>query len=121
MVGGFLELPGVAAGQKAGSRRRALGVGGVSVGEKNSLGGDAVEGRRRNPARPVGAHVRVGGIVGDREEDVRTLRGRGRRAGGKGEEGADACTADHDAPQHTCFSTAECDVNDEKSFRRVSP
>ena len=75
VVGGFLELPRVAAGENGGAGRGALGVGGVGVFEKNAVAGHAVEMGSAHPLRAVGTGVDAP-VIGDGEEDVgRTRRG----------------------------------------------
>ena len=73
VIDGLLELPGIASGQDAGPARRALGVGGEAVGEENALVGDAIEGRRADPVAAIRAGMGPAPVVGDREQDVRTL------------------------------------------------
>ena len=88
VVGGFLELPGIAAGEDGGAGRGALGVGRVGVLKQNAVTGDAVEGGRLDPRRAISAGVRAP-VVGDDEEDVGWSRGRGGRGrrGSRGESG----------------------------------
>ena len=74
VVGRRFELPGIAAGQDAGARRRAFGVGRVGVGEQHPLMGHAVEPGRPHPRTAIRPHVRPGGIIGDAEQDVGTCR-----------------------------------------------
>ena len=76
VVGGFLELPRVAAGENGGARGGALGVGRVGVFKKNAVAGHAVEMGSAHPLRAVGTGVDAP-VIGDGEEDV----GRARRGG----------------------------------------
>ena len=84
------RAPGVAAGEDAVAGRRADRRRRVGVGEAQSLGCQAVEGRGRNPGvRVVAAGVALPQVVGQDQEDVRVL-GRGRPfLGGGGQEDQD--------------------------------
>ncbi len=77
MVARLFQLPSVAPGQDAGPRGRALGVGRIGPVKKHAFARHAVEARRIDPGRSVGAHVREGRVVGNGEEDIRALLGRG--------------------------------------------
>jgi addiction module RelB/DinJ family antitoxin len=68
-LAGFLELPGIAAGENRRARRGALGVGAVGMLEQDAIAGDTVEIWRANPLRAVGAGVDAP-IVGDGEKDL---------------------------------------------------
>lgn len=72
MVGRFFELPGIAARQNARTRGSALGIGSVRVLKEDPLFGQAIESGRTHPFAAVGAHMHVGRIVHDAEEDVGT-------------------------------------------------
>jgi len=75
VVAGGFELPGVSASEEAGAGWSAFGVGGVSVGEEEAFAGHAVESWGMDPWAAVGAHVRVRGVVGDADEEVRSIIG----------------------------------------------
>ena len=74
VVAGLLQLPGVAPGEDTCARRRALGVRRVRIVEEDALARDPVEARRLHPPTPVRAHVGIGCVVSDAEEDVGTRR-----------------------------------------------
>ena len=76
VVAGGLQLPGVASGQDAGTRRSALGIWCVGAGKQQSFAGHAIESGRANPRTTIGAHVRIRSVVGNGQQDVGPLGSR---------------------------------------------
>ncbi len=73
VIAGFLELPGIAAGEDAGSRWCALRVWRVGPCEQQALARHAVETGCADPVAAVRPEVQRG-IVGNTEQDVRSSR-----------------------------------------------
>jgi len=70
VIGRRFELPGVAPGQNAGPRRRALGVRRIRIGKEHPRASHAVERGRLHPGASVRAHMGPRGIVRNAEENV---------------------------------------------------
>jgi hypothetical protein len=69
----LLQLPGVSAGQNAGSRGRTFGVRSETVGEQDAFPRQAVEGRSFDPLGSVSPRVAFAPIVRNEEKNVRAF------------------------------------------------
>ena len=86
MVSGGPQLPRVAPGHDRRARRGALRGRCVGVGVEQAFARDAIEVRRLNPGATIRTGMTVAPVVHDEEEDIRTLRFRGRQSGTRGQE-----------------------------------
>ena len=73
MIRRFLQLPGIAPSENALTRRSAFSIWRISVLKKDALFRQAIESRRIRPFAPISAHMHVGRIVHDAEQDIRAF------------------------------------------------
>ena len=75
VVARLAQLPRVTPRKQRRTRRGRLGIRSITVLEQYAPGGNAVENRSRNPSTAVGPEMKPCCIVGDAEQNIRTLHG----------------------------------------------